>query len=115
MALTFKDFWTTILALGVGGLYWARLQNLSLPFITGNRAAILLLAVLGIGMCILGSGNGFTQGMTAWTIFASGLGILAFGFIVAGLITGTQIWVMLLAGTFLLLWGATTLKHALGY
>lgn len=114
MAITGKDFITTLLAAGTIILYYAMTKGTNIPFISGYRMAILLLGVIGIAMCAVGSGTGITTAHGVWAILGSVLGISALILTIIGLITGAKLAFTLLTATVLGLWFMATLRHLLG-
>ena len=113
MTLTVKDLYTTVLALGTAGLAYFTLKGFQVPYITNFRLGTLALLVLGIVMCANSTLNP-TAGMTAYTVFAGALGVAALVIGIIGLITGTKLAFMTLAGIVLVLWGVATIKHLIG-
>ncbi len=112
MVLTWKDLVTTILAILVAAFTYLMVKGYEFPIITGYRSAILVLLGLGIGMCALSSVGPGVGG--PWIILASALGVLSLVLIVAGLIMGTKLMFLAVAGTILALWLIATTRHLIG-
>ncbi len=113
MALTWKDGATTILALLVIGFSYLMATGYKFPLIASYRWATVVLLILGIGMCALGSATPNAQ--SSWITMSNVLGALAFILILAGIITGVKMVFVALSGTIILLWIISTLRHLLGF
>lgn len=113
MALTVKDLLTTILALVVTGFAYLTISGYQLPLISGYRWATGVLLVLGIIMCSLGSPSGMTF-ENPWMIATTILGIISLIIIIAGLIMGIKTVFLAVAGTILILWALSTIRHLIG-
>ena len=113
MTLTIKDLYTTVLALGTAGLAYFTLKGFQVPYITNFRVGTLALLVLGIVMCANSTLNP-AAGMTPYTVFTGALGVAALVIGIVGIVTGTKLAFMTLAGVMLVLWAVATLKHLLG-
>jgi hypothetical protein len=111
MALTWKDGATTILALLVLGFSYLMATGYKFPLISSYRWATVVLLVLGIGMCALGSARLDTQ--SNWISLANILGVVAFILIIAGIITGSKMIFLSLSGTIVVLWLVATMRHLL--
>ncbi len=112
MALTWKDGATTILALLIIGFSYLIVTGSKFPLISGYRWASVVLLILGIGMCALGSAVPTAQ--SGWITFSNVLGSLAIILILAGIMTGSKMVFLMLSGTIVLLWIVATLRHLLG-
>lgn len=113
MALTWKDFVTTILAAVVFGLYYAMTKGIAVPLIPGYRAAMIVLFIIGISMCAFSSASNASPGNLFITT-ASILGAASLILIIYGLITGAKLAFTLIAAAILLLWIIATARHILG-
>lgn len=114
MTLTWKDGATTLLVIGTCGLYYAMIQGINLPIISGYRGAIAVLAIVGIAMCAFGARPTSGAGMNLFTGAASVLGVAALILIIYGLIAGTKLALTLLTATMVLLWIISTAHHMVG-
>jgi hypothetical protein len=110
MNLTIKDIWTTLLTAATIGTYYGVVNGLNMPFISGYRAGIIVLAIIGVAMCAL-SGRSTTAGGIFVTL-ASILGAGALLLILYGLITGAKLAFVLLALDIIVLWIISTIRHA---
>ena len=110
MGITWKDLVATLLAAGIGVMYYTPFGKTALPFLNNNRWSIVLLALVGIVMCSLGTpGTGPMK--DPWIIIAAGLGILSFVVVIIGLITGAKLTVQILVILIFALWLLSTLRH----
>ncbi len=112
MALTWKDLTTTLLAALVAAFSYLQLTGYQFPLISGYRWAIVVLLILGIGMCALSSATPGASG--PFIVIASVLGVLSLILIIAGLIMGTKTMFLAVAGVILVLWAIATLRHIIG-
>jgi hypothetical protein len=110
MLLTWKDFATTLLTLSIVLAYYFQSNNIVFPFIQSVRWTIVLIGIIGISICALGS-TGISPEKSMWITAASFLGITSFVIILWGLITGARITIPLLIGSITLLWFITTIRH----
>src|SRR6476619_2720182 len=106
-SLTWKDLITTLLALIVVGIYWARTKGIDLPLLTSVRWTLVLLLIVGVGMCVLGS-TGPADYSNPVIILAAVLGVAALALTVYGLITANSLAVTGMMVTILILWGLAT-------
>ena len=113
MILSWKDGVATLIAISIGLFSYFKLQGVHMSFLDNNRIAILLIGLVGVGMCAFGSVTGVTLS-TGWNIVLSGLGIGALLLIILGLILGSQLMVLLLSGVILVMWFLTTIRHIIG-
>lgn len=111
MDLTWKDFFATGLALGVGLFAYLMVQGYQFPFITGYRGATLVLLGLGIMMCGLSPAASYSN---PWIITVSILGGLTLFLIIASLIMGTKTLFLATAGAILTMWAVATFRHLIG-
>lgn len=109
MALTWKDFVTTALALITAGFSYLMVTGYKFPLISGYRQATLVLLILGIGMCALSSPTPVTGNL--FIMLASVLGFIALILIIAGFIFGTKNIFLALTGIIILLWFIATFRH----
>jgi hypothetical protein len=114
MTLTYKDFITTLLAATTTGFAYLMTTGYKFPIISGYRAGIVVLLAIGIAMCAFGSR--VTEGVWSgpWVVTASVLGIAALVVAIVGLVTGTKVMFLTLAGIMVTLWVVATLRHLIG-
>lgn len=113
MKLTWKDGVSTgLVALGLL-MAVAAVQGWGWPLLSGVRAGILALGIVGLAACVLGGSLDrfyYTDPFGLMTsVIAMGSMALA---IVGGLIFGTQEFVIVLAAVTTMLWVLATLRHA---
>lgn len=108
MGLTIKDGISTILAAVAGYMLYVEYVSAKVPFVNNYRIGSLVLLVVGIAGCAIGSRTVPGAGFNPVAI----LGGLAFVLAVVGIITGGKVVFELLAGVIILLWAVTTIKHA---
>ncbi len=113
MALTWKDFVTTLLAALVVWFYWSVTKGAAIPFISGYRAGVIALLVIGMTMCAFSTVSNAGQG-NLFVMAAAVIGVCALIIVLYGLITGTKLAFELLTGTILLLWLIATVRHFTG-
>jgi hypothetical protein len=111
MELSYKDAITTVLAGTAGALTYAAARGWQ-GWFPSTRVGVLMLGLVGIGMCAFGATNVEKGGL--WVMALSILGGTAFVLIVAGLITGSKSILYVLGLDILVLWLLSTLRHALG-
>jgi hypothetical protein len=116
MNFTWKDIITTILVGGIAWVNYMMIKGVNLPILTNQRWGILLLGIVGIIMCALGSPPAVVGSSESapWMTAAGVLGVISLILIVVGLITGNRTIFVLLSGTILLLWLVSTTRHMLG-
>jgi hypothetical protein len=108
---TWKDLFTGLLAALTLLVLLAVTQNWGWPVLSSHRAAIAVVAVLG-----LAAGCGYAA--RTWSVqdpfilLASGLGLAALVLIVGGLIVANEAWLLALVVDLLALWVVSTLHHA---
>jgi hypothetical protein len=102
----------TLLAAVVGLVYTAHAYGWSWPFVDTARGATLVIGSLGLVMCIVGGSGSAIPSKSAFTIMASTLGGAALLLVVIGAITGWSLITTLVAAVTLLLWAASTVRHA---
>lgn len=113
MSLTYKDALTTVLAVGVGGIYYIQSKGLQVPVLSSTRWSAAVLLIIGVLMCAFGAYNFQSPGAWSnpWAIFAMVLGIGAFVIGLIGLVTGTKVFALGVASMILVLWFATIVRH----
>lgn len=111
MALTWKDLVTTVLAILVAVFSYLFVTGYHFPLLSGYRSAVIVLSILGIGMCAMSSAAGASG---PWVSFAGALGVISAILIVSTLILGTKALFLAVTGIILLLWGVATLRHIIG-
>ncbi|HSX02153.1 MAG TPA: hypothetical protein VLI05_02440 [Candidatus Saccharimonadia bacterium] len=107
MTFTWKDAITTVFAVAVAALTYAKYTGWS-SWLTAPRLGILTLGAVGLAMCILGAP---APGYTPWNLALGALGAIAIAFVVSGLILGSSWLFFALAGDLVALWLLTTVKH----
>ena len=110
MSLTWKDAVATILVGAVGLVAYAKFKGFDWPLLSSWRTAILALLVVGLASCIV-IGSDAVLHKNAWITLSSGLGILAFILVAAGLLLGSEVVFYALVANIFLLWFITTLHH----
>lgn len=110
MSLTWKDAVATLLLVVVTGVAYFQYRGIPIPLIDNPRITIIVLGLVGIMMCGLGSAD-VTGGMTPVLAVLSLLGGVAMILIILGLITGLPVFIYLLAGVIGLLWIISTMRH----
>ena len=113
MALTWRDFVTSALALMVIIFSYLGFRGVDIPFLSGNRISLLVLLIIGLAMCIIG-GSSQTSLTGPWNIISTALGILVFVLILIGLILGTGWTVYTVAVLIAFLWLISTFLHLIG-
>jgi hypothetical protein len=116
MKLTWRDGVTTALAVLVGAVAVAVVQDLDWPLLGSTRSAIVTMGILGYAMCMIGiRGSAMTSGKDLargpFMIAASVLGAIALVLAIVGLVVGTETMAVLLAVDLLVLWMVATLRH----
>jgi hypothetical protein len=113
MRLTWKDGVTTLLTAAVAALYVAFLAGADLPLASSLRAMAAIAFVAGVAGCALGGGpdRDAAQARSAkWYGGIFGTTALVAG--VVALITGNEIALAILVGSIVVLWLASTIRHA---
>lgn len=115
MRLTWKDGVTTLLAVATVLVALAVVQEWDWPLLGSVRAGTVALMAVGLGMCALG-GSTVERSEARGPYFAtlSMLGILALVLGVWALIAGTEEPFLALAIVSVLMWLASTMRHAIG-
>jgi hypothetical protein len=113
MRATWRDGAATVLAAAVVGVYAGHALDWSLPLIGDVRLAILVVGILGLAACIVGADPAAITSRTAYTAFASGLGVTALLLVIVGLITGWELVLTALAVVTLALYAVATIRHLL--
>ena len=113
MKVSFKDATATLLAALAALVALAVVGGWGWPLLTGYRAGTIALAVIGFGMCTIGSDYSKVRGLDPFVVVAGLLGVAALGLVIAGLIWATATLFVWLAVTILLLWLVATVRHVL--
>jgi hypothetical protein len=113
MKVWFKDATATLLAALAAVVALAVINGWGWPLLSGYRAGTIALAVIGFGMCTVGSDYSTVRGLDPFVLIAGLLGVTALGLAIAGLIWATATLFVWLAVTILLLWLVTTVRHLL--
>ena len=111
MKVSFKDATATLLAALAALVALAVVGGWGWPLLSGYRPGTIALAVIGFGMCAVGSDYSTVRGLDPFVVVAGLLGVAAFALVVAGLIWATATLFVWLAATILLLWLVTTVRH----
>ena len=116
MGVTWRDAVNTVLAGVVATIGLAVTNEWGWPMLGSVRAGTLAAGAVGIAMCTT-SGVGrdpesFAPRHPATALMAA-LGVLSFGLIVAGLISGSELVFMALVVVTLTMWLVTTIRHSL--
>lgn len=109
MALSSKDAITTVFAAGTVGILYVQSKGVDVAVLSSPRWSSLLVFLLGIGMCIIGSDSAAMK--TSWgtsMAVAGGLVLLA---AIIGLITNNRVYVELGATLVLIMWLFSTGRH----
>lgn len=110
MKLSWKDFFTTLLAIIVAVALFAKIREYSWTFLGSWRTAIVSVGILGILMATLDERD-FTH-FNAWGVTEWIIALAALGFGVAGLIVASKVLFVIFAASVLALWGASIIRHA---
>lgn len=106
--ITWKDAATTILMGGVAVITYAKMKGWEWPLFSSWRISTLIIFLLGIGMCAVGTA---AVDKGAWSMTAGILGGLSLVLLLIGLVTDSSLVFYLLAADILLLWASTTVRH----
>lgn len=112
MKLTWRDGVETVVGAAVIAVAFAVTQGWGWPLMGSPRAGIVVLAVLGQGMCTFAGWSG-SRWSDPFIVIGSVLGVTVLALIVAGLIAGTKAFVVALAVTLAVMWVVATLHHAI--
>jgi hypothetical protein len=112
MRLTWRDGITTLLAALVAVIYVAFTYGWAIPVVDDARGATLLLGAIGLSMCIVGGSGSTIVSNNTWIAPLGVLGVASFSLVIAGLITGWEGAVPLLAAIIGLMWAVSTARHA---
>jgi hypothetical protein len=113
MRVTWRDAVTAVLVLFVGLVYVGHIASWAVPLVGEVRGATFVLGIAGFAMCILGGSSSTVARRDAFLVPASILGGGAALMIVAGLISGWEPIVPLLAANIVVLWAMSTSRHIL--
>lgn len=112
MALRLNDAVNTLLAALAVGVTLALTQGWSWPLLGDYRAGIVALTLIGFAMCAVGGYSWTSMKFGPYAAVAGGLGIVALGLVVYGLIAATETALVALATVIVVLWFITTLRHS---
>ncbi len=110
MTLTRKDATATVLGVLVALVYLSNTHDWGVPLLASNRWAAGAILVLGMGMCSLG--RAAEEGATLTVFLLGALGVAALALAVVALWTSDQWALALLALVTVVLWGVSTIRHA---
>jgi hypothetical protein len=113
MRLTWRDGITTLLAGLVAVIYVAFAYGWAIPVVDDPRGATLLLGAIGLSMCIVGGSGSTIASGNVWIAPLGVLGVASLALVIAGLITGWEAAVPLLAAIIGLMWAVSTAHHTL--
>jgi hypothetical protein len=112
MRVTWRDGVTTLLTVAMVLFAAAMVSGWDWPLVGSGRAAIGILAIVGLSTCIVG-GAGLKAFKGPFVVGAAVLGFVAFGLVVSGLISGSQAILVALTIDIVALWLVATLRHAI--
>jgi hypothetical protein len=116
MALNWKDGVATLLTAGAVGVYAALLADAGLPLVSTPRTVALAVLVLGVAACAIGARvplneadrvGGAVGALSKVAALAGIAGLVA-------IVTGSEPVLAVFVGLTVLLWLATTVRHAIG-
>lgn len=113
MKFSWKDFFTTLLAVIVGIALFAKIREYSWTLIGSWRTAIGSLGFLGLLMATIDETD-FTH-FNAWGFIEWALALAGVGLVAAGLIVSSKVLVVVLAVDVLSLWFASIIRHAFSH
>jgi hypothetical protein len=109
MELTRKDGAATLLTALAVLVFFAAHESWNVPLVGDSvRWAAAAILVLGMVTCALGE-----RRSDAASRIMGAIGVAALAFAVLALVTGSLTWLSLLTAAFVLLWLASTVRHAL--
>jgi hypothetical protein len=118
MTLHYKDFFTTVLAIGSVLITYAFATGVKLPVMNGSyRGWASILLVTGLLMCALGSSYAMNEPgawTTSWATFTLCLVAIATLSALLVIITGNKVLFWIESGSILILWLTTTVRHLFG-
>ncbi len=113
--LAVGDAIATGLGAAAATVFIATIRGWDWPVLGSYRLATLVLATIGIGMCIAGGMQLATSPVKgAFFRTETFFGFVALTLTIAGVATGAKVAFIALAATMSVLWAVTTLGHALG-
>jgi uncharacterized membrane protein len=108
-----KDVIATILAVLVAFVLYAKLKGMSLPMLGSYRTAAIVLLILGIALCAVGSK--LAPGQSPWsnpvTMIVAILGIVSLVAGISAIAANSRMAFIGFAGITLLMWLITTARH----
>ncbi len=110
MSLTRRDAAATVLAVVVALVYLSNTHDWGVPLLASNRWAAGAILVVGMAMCFLG--RPADEGATFGVFVLGALGVAALALAISALWTNEQWALALLALVTLVLWAASTVRHA---
>jgi hypothetical protein len=113
MTLRWNDALNTVLAAGAVAVTAEVTQGWSWPLLSGYRAGVIALTLIGFGMCAVGGYAYDSMKFGPYAVGAGALGVTALGLVIYGLIAATETAVVALAAVIVALWVVTTIRHAL--
>jgi hypothetical protein len=114
MRLTWKDGAAALLMGAVVVVVLAVTQAWGWPLLGGFRSGAAVLGAVGLGMCIAGPVEGRRHSRVYGRSMAV-LGSLAAGLWIWGVVAGSEVVFLALAGVVGAMWLVATVGHALGY
>ncbi|PJE65521.1 hypothetical protein COU91_01250 [Candidatus Saccharibacteria bacterium CG10_big_fil_rev_8_21_14_0_10_47_8] len=107
---SWKDLFTTAIAIVIGVVLVAKIRDYDWAFIGSWRTAVASTGFLGLLMATFDEED-FTHfntwGAVEWTLALAGVGL-----VVAGLIVASEVLFVILAADVLILWVASVIRHA---
>lgn len=114
MRLTWRDGLTTLMAFLVILVALAAIQGWGWPLLGSDRSAMVVLGVLGYGMChAAGTPNAYLSLKGGYRTLTSALGAIALIVFIVGMIWPSETWIVLLSADILLLWVMATVRHGM--
>lgn len=111
--LGYRDAVATFIGIAAGIAFWAAYHDWGWPALGSTREGIGVLAALGVAMCAAGANLPAPWVPGPFVTTASILGSASLGVVIAGLISGSDAFLVALAALIGLLWIVTTTRHAM--
>ncbi len=107
--LSWKDLFTTAIAIVIGVVLVAKIREYNWAFIDSWRTAIAGVGILGLLVATVDEKD-FTH-FNAWGFMEWTLTLVGIGLVVAGLIVASKVLFVILAADVLTLWAASIIRH----
>lgn len=113
MKLSWKDLFTTALAIVIAVALVAKIREYNWTFLGSWETAVASVGFLGLLMASVDEED--FERFNAWSAVEWLLALAAIGLIIAGLIVGSKVLFVILAADLLTLWVASLARHALSH